>query len=61
MIRIIYILIFLLPSYIVGQEFSISSYVNTNEIYQNEYVKFIDGVNVSVEGSLENQQILWEI
>ena len=39
--RLLYILLFILPVHSFGQDFNISSYVNTNEISQNEYVKFI--------------------
>ena len=41
MTRLLYILLFILPVHSFGQDFNFSAYVNTNEISQNEYVKFI--------------------
>ncbi len=49
MTRLIYIFLFLLPLHCIGQDFKISSYVNTNEINQNEYVKFIVEANQRIE------------
>lgn len=49
MIRLLHIFLFILPVYCISQDFKISSYVNTNEIYQNEYVKFIVEANQRIE------------
>ena len=49
MIRLLNIFLFILPVYCIGQDFKINSYVNANEIYQNEYVKFIVEANQRIE------------
>ncbi|MBM77073.1 MAG: hypothetical protein CL846_01190 [Crocinitomicaceae bacterium] len=47
--KIIYIFLFLFPVLIFSQDFNISSYVNKNELFENEYIKFTIESNQNLE------------